>query len=123
MSASAHKVGYQGSYKLTDKLHSGEQSPCKASLVDEKARVVRFLRSNPGRHGCEVETAMGSEHARHLCELLALREELLCPLILVQANDSDCWITTSSFAEILEKPLSLRWTVEREHRVFSGSDI
>ena len=141
MSASAQNVMYQDDPELPNVVHSEGAAQRKVLLVDEQAHILRVIRLNLGRHGYEVDMALNSENAlclirenhydvliitsdlpdmtaKRLCENLEHQLVNNRPLILVGAREEDTWLDSSTAAERLDVPVSLRWIVARLSEAF-----
>ncbi len=141
MSASAQKAMYQDDPDIHNVVHSDSQVVRKVLLVDEQAHILRVLRLNLDRQGYEVDMALNSENAlfmmrEHSYDVLIITSDLpdmsarqLCenleqqlvnnnPLVLVGAREDDAWLESSSTAERLDVPVSLRWIVARLSEAF-----
>ena len=141
MSASAQKAVYQDEHEMFDVEHSDAQPRRRVLLIDEQAHVLRVMRLNLNRYGYEVEMAMSSENAlrlvqdnqygmviitsdlpdmsaQQLYENFEVKVGLLCPATLVGTAGDDSWINSTTFAERLEKPVSLVSIVARLSEAF-----
>ena len=141
MSASAQNAMYQDDHESPNVVHSDRAAQRKVLLVDEQAHILRVMRLNLDRHGYEVDMAMSSENALNLIrekqyDVLIITSDLpditaktLCenleqqlvnnrPLILVGAREEETWLESSTAAERLDVPVSLRWIVARLSEAF-----
>lgn len=140
MSTSAQKITFESELGAVGVgLNDGRQARLRVLLVDEQAHVLRVLRTNLDRQGYEVDMATTSEtaltkirqrafdvlivtsdlpemSARRFCKSIEEQSFAKGALVLVGAPNKNNWIESSSHAEHMEPPLSLRWIVDRIDR-------
>ncbi len=141
MRASAQKDQYVVPVQSDDAINSASVLARRVLLVDEQAHVLRVMRVNLDRHGYEVDTALSASNAlqllreqaydalivtssvpdmsgRELYEMATQKSENSLQLVLICANDDNQWIDSSTIAEQLDRPISLRWVVARLGEIF-----